>query len=41
MSELSDTDSAELGIETLLNDKMRRVMQVLREFGYFDEVRHG
>jgi hypothetical protein len=36
----SDT-GAELGIETLLKSKMDRVMQVLREFGYFDEVKQN
>jgi hypothetical protein len=40
LSELPDIVSGPVsGIETLLQSKMDRVIQVLREFGYFDEVR--
>ncbi|MCX8207981.1 MAG: hypothetical protein N3G75_09190 [Methanothrix sp.] len=35
------TSGTELGIETLLQNKMERVIKVLREFGYFDEVKYG
>lgn len=39
-SELPEISSGPVsGIETLLQSKMDRVIQVLREFGYFDEVR--